>query len=55
MNILGLVNIVVPNFVLQVAILTFVLLVIGVGLTCYEFHKDAKHLEDIKRHQRKKP
>ncbi|MDF1683842.1 MAG: hypothetical protein P1U36_04205 [Legionellaceae bacterium] len=54
MNILSFVNVIAPNFVLQVAIFTFVLLVIGIGLTCYEFHKDAKHLEDIKRHRRKK-
>ena len=54
MNVFGLFSITAPNFVLQVAIFTFVLLGIGIGLTCYEFRKDAKHFEDIKRSQGKK-
>ncbi|MDF1827880.1 MAG: hypothetical protein P1U39_06330 [Legionellaceae bacterium] len=54
MNILGIVKAIAPDFVLQVAIFTFVLLVIGIGLTCYEFHKDAKHFEKMKRSRRKK-
>lgn len=54
MNILGIVKNIVPDFVLQVAIVTFVLLIIGIGLTCYEFHKDAKHFEKMKRSRRKK-
>lgn len=54
MNLFGIVEIIAPNFVLQVAIGTFVFLVIGIALTCYEFHKDAKRFEDMKRNHRKK-
>jgi|GEM_PF-2561297 len=54
MNVLGIFPIAAPNFVLQVAIFTFTLLIIGIGLTYYEFRKDIKHAEDIKRSQRKK-
>jgi hypothetical protein len=42
------------SLVLQVAVPTFLLLVIGVGLTIYEFHKDFKRLEKNKSSLRKK-
>lgn len=54
MNVFGMVELAVPDFVPQVAIVTFVLLVIGITLTCYEFHKDAKRFEDMKRRQNEK-
>lgn len=54
MNILGIAKTIAPNFVLQVAIFTFVLLIIGIGLTCYEFYKDAKRFEKMKRSRQKK-
>ena len=54
MNLLGIFEFTARNFVLHVAITTLLFLVIGIALTCYEFHKDAKRFEDMKRSQQKK-
>lgn len=41
------------SIILQVGIPTFVLLVIGVALTVYEFHKSSKYFDNIKSGKKK--
>lgn len=41
------------SIVFQVAVPTFILLVIGIGLTIYEHHKDTKYFENKASQKRK--
>lgn len=43
------------SLIFQVAVPTFLLMVIGIGLTIYEFHKDFKRFKKPKSRARKKP
>lgn len=42
------------SLILEVAIPTFILMVVGIGLTIHEFHKDFKRFEKPKKRTRKK-